>query len=237
VAEGEVLVDLPQLEPLGKIAGIGGIAIGAVVLIVRGILDKTSRLEQAVAAYRDALMERTRERVPRDWAQTQHNLGLALATLGGREGGTSRLEQAVAAYHDALMERTRERVPLDWAVSVGNQGLVLMQLAQRASETAMAETAVVQIAAAIETLRAGGRPPLVSFYEKRLSEARSIRDALKFKSRRASNSSQRRSTNVFSLSSSRSINVFSLFDESFDSIEHHSLESFDSIEHDNLALY
>jgi hypothetical protein len=35
-------VDLPQLEPLGKIAGIGGIAIGAVVLLIRGIIDKTS---------------------------------------------------------------------------------------------------------------------------------------------------------------------------------------------------
>jgi hypothetical protein len=31
-----------QLELLGKIAGIGGIAIGAVVLLVRGIIDKTS---------------------------------------------------------------------------------------------------------------------------------------------------------------------------------------------------
>ena len=35
-------MDLPQLEFLGKIAGIGGIAIGAVVLLVRGIIDKTS---------------------------------------------------------------------------------------------------------------------------------------------------------------------------------------------------
>jgi hypothetical protein len=35
-------LDLSQLELLGKVAGIGGIAIGAVVLIIRGILDKTS---------------------------------------------------------------------------------------------------------------------------------------------------------------------------------------------------
>jgi hypothetical protein len=35
-------LDLSQLELLGKIAGIGGIAIGAVVLIIRAILDKTS---------------------------------------------------------------------------------------------------------------------------------------------------------------------------------------------------
>jgi hypothetical protein len=31
-----------SLEPLGKVAGIGGIAIGAVVLLIRGIIDKTS---------------------------------------------------------------------------------------------------------------------------------------------------------------------------------------------------
>ena len=35
----------------------------------------TARLEEAVAAYRDALEERTRERVPLDWAMTQNNLG------------------------------------------------------------------------------------------------------------------------------------------------------------------
>jgi hypothetical protein len=37
-------LDLSQLESLGKVAGIGGIAIGAVVLLIRGIIDKTSSL-------------------------------------------------------------------------------------------------------------------------------------------------------------------------------------------------
>ena len=75
----------------------------------------TARLEEAVAAFRAALEERTRERVPLDWAMTQNNLGAALRTLGERESGTARLEEAVAAYRAALEERTRERVPLDWA--------------------------------------------------------------------------------------------------------------------------
>jgi hypothetical protein len=61
-------------------------------------------LQQAVAAYRDALKEYTRERVPLDWAMTQNNLGTALWTLGERESGTARLEEAVAAYRDALPE-------------------------------------------------------------------------------------------------------------------------------------
>lgn len=41
-------------------------------------------LEEAVTAFREALKERPRERVPLDWAATQNNLGNALATLGER---------------------------------------------------------------------------------------------------------------------------------------------------------
>ena len=42
----------------------------------------TAKLEEAVAAYREALKERTRERVPLDWATTQNNLGNALRRSG-----------------------------------------------------------------------------------------------------------------------------------------------------------
>jgi hypothetical protein len=40
----------------------------------------TARLEEAVTAYRDALAERTRARVPLDWVTTQNNLGNALVS-------------------------------------------------------------------------------------------------------------------------------------------------------------
>jgi tetratricopeptide (TPR) repeat protein len=59
------------------------------------------RLEEAVAAYREALKEYTREQVPLDWAMTQNNLGTALQTLGERETGTGRLEEARAAIEMA----------------------------------------------------------------------------------------------------------------------------------------
>src|SRR5271166_2757014 len=76
-------------------------------------MDKNSTLfgsdREAVAAYREALKERTRERAPLDWATTQNNFGTALATLGERESGTGKLEEAVAAYREALKEWTRER--------------------------------------------------------------------------------------------------------------------------------
>jgi tetratricopeptide (TPR) repeat protein len=74
----------------------------------------TARLEEAVAAYRAALEEYTRDRVPLHWAATQNNLGNALSSLGERESGTARLEEAVAAFRAALEEHTAERVPLEW---------------------------------------------------------------------------------------------------------------------------
>jgi tetratricopeptide (TPR) repeat protein len=101
----------------------------------------TARLEEAVAACRDALKEHTRERAPLDWAMTQNNLGIALWRLGERESGTARLEKAVAAYRDALTELTRERVPLDWAATQNNLGSALRALGERESGTARLEEA------------------------------------------------------------------------------------------------
>src|SRR5260370_41520170 len=71
----------------------------------------TGRLEESVAAYRLALLERTRERGPLDWAVTQMNLGNAIQRLGRREGGTARLEEAVAGCGVGPQGRTRERGP------------------------------------------------------------------------------------------------------------------------------
>jgi tetratricopeptide (TPR) repeat protein len=95
----------------------------------------TAKLDEAVAAYREALGERTRERVPLDWAATQNNLGNALVSLG-------KLEEAVAAYREALMEQTRERVPLAWAATQSDLGNALWRLGERESGTARLDEAV-----------------------------------------------------------------------------------------------
>ncbi|ATB36819.1 hypothetical protein CYFUS_002234 [Cystobacter fuscus] len=107
-------------------------------------------LEEAVAAYRTALGERTRQRVPLDWAATQNDLGAALTVLGEREAGTARLEEAVAAYRAALEERTRQRVPLDWAATQHNLGNALLRLGDREAGTARLEEAVAAYRAALE---------------------------------------------------------------------------------------
>ena len=56
--------------------------LGSALLVLAGRESGTAKLEEAVAAYREALKEQTRERVPLDWAMTQNNLGIALRVLG-----------------------------------------------------------------------------------------------------------------------------------------------------------
>jgi tetratricopeptide (TPR) repeat protein len=112
-------------------------------------------LQQAIKVYRRVLEERTRERVPLDWAATQNNLGIALRTLGG----TARLDEAVAAYRSALEERTRELMPLDWATTQNNLGNALLTLGDRESGSARLEEAVAAYRAALEE-RTRERMPL-----------------------------------------------------------------------------
>jgi hypothetical protein len=57
-----------------------------------------------------AVLERTRERVPLDWAATRNNLGTALETPG-QLGDDDALRRAVAAYQAALDELWRHKAP------------------------------------------------------------------------------------------------------------------------------
>src|SRR5262249_47393098 len=134
----------------------------------------TAKLQEAGVGGREALKERTRERVPLEWAVTQVSLGIALSALGGRESGTAKLEEAVVAYREALKENTRERVPLDWAMTFGNEGFALMRLAERTGDAAMAETALSQINTAFETMRDGGHAADAAYYERQLPRARAL---------------------------------------------------------------
>jgi tetratricopeptide (TPR) repeat protein len=118
-----------------------------------------ARLMETVAAYHEALQERTRDRVPLSWAMTQNNLGAALQTLGERETGTARLMEAVAAYHEALQVGTRDRVPLSWAMMQNNLGTALHTLGARETGTARLMDAVAAFHAALQE-RTRDRVPL-----------------------------------------------------------------------------
>jgi tetratricopeptide (TPR) repeat protein len=108
-------------------------------------------LREAVAAYRAALEEYTRERVPLDWAMTQNNLGNALAILGARRGRDAALREAVDAYRAALEVYTRERAPMQWAMTQNNLGNALAILGMRSADAALCE-AVAAYRAALQEL-------------------------------------------------------------------------------------
>jgi hypothetical protein len=55
-----------------------------------------------VAADRAALQEYTRERVPLDWAHTQHALANALAVLAARLKDPARAQEAIACMRGAI---------------------------------------------------------------------------------------------------------------------------------------
>ena len=119
----------------------------------------TAKLEEAVASYRTALEELSRERVPLDWAKAQNRIGVALQTLGERESGMTRLEAAVAAFRTGLAELRRERVPLDWAKMQNNLGGALLSLGERESGTDKLEEAVATFRGALQE-RTRERVPL-----------------------------------------------------------------------------
>jgi hypothetical protein len=62
----------------------------------------TEHLDEAVAAYRDALKERTCERVPLDWAQSFGNQGQALTHLAERTKDAAMAETGLRQIEAAL---------------------------------------------------------------------------------------------------------------------------------------
>ncbi len=69
-------------------------------------------------AFREALKELTRERVPLEWAGGQNNLGIVLVDLGSRESGTAKLEEAIpTTLQSESSSRQRGRKKL-WAPAV-----------------------------------------------------------------------------------------------------------------------
>ena len=142
-----------------------------------------ARLEEAVAAYRAALAEYTRDHVPLDWATTQNNLGNALQTLGARESGTARLEEAVAAYRAALEERTRAANPQAWATTQNNLGAVLAIIAERSGDRGRMAAAAACARDAVAVFREAGASHYLAVAEETLAKAKAALALLDAKGR------------------------------------------------------
>ena len=128
------------------------LSLGSALLTLGELESDAEYLKQAVAAYRAALQELTRERVPLDWATTQNNLGNVLQILGKRECDAEYLKQAIAAYRAALQELTRERVPVAWARTQKNLGSALQVLGARESDAEYLKQAIAACRAALQEL-------------------------------------------------------------------------------------
>ncbi len=59
-------------------------------------------IEEAVSAYRDALQENTRARVPLEWAKSTGNQGVALMLLAERRGDAKTAKLAVQQIEAAF---------------------------------------------------------------------------------------------------------------------------------------
>jgi tetratricopeptide (TPR) repeat protein len=121
--------------------------------------SEMGRLEQAVAAYSEALKEKgPRARSARlgDDAEQSRRCASNARRAGKRDGAA---QQAVAAYSEALKERTRERVPRDWAMTQNNLGAALQTLGERGSGTELLEQAVAAYSEALKE-RTRERVPL-----------------------------------------------------------------------------
>ncbi|MTJ39343.1 CHAT domain-containing protein, partial [Dolichospermum sp. UHCC 0406] len=94
---------------------------------IRG--DKADNLENAIAAYNEALEVRTRTDFPVDWATTQNNLGTAYNNRI-RGDKADNLENAIAAYQQALEVYTRTDFPVENAQTLFNLGILYQQSQQ-----------------------------------------------------------------------------------------------------------
>jgi tetratricopeptide (TPR) repeat protein len=108
-------------------------------------------LEQAVASFHESLNQMPREKLPLEWADTQHNLAMALTRLGEQEEGTEYLLEALSAVNSALEIWTRKDHPFEWAIGKNTLGWILGRLGERDPNTASYfETSITVCRCALE---------------------------------------------------------------------------------------
>lgn len=151
-----------------------------ICVVQRAIGERTHdgvRLRDAVARCRlafDALETTDQEHR----SMVQDSLGEALTALGTEERDDGQLRAAITAFDDALGVEARQNDPEQAAGSRGRQAIAMMHLAARTADPGLADRALAQLEAASAALRQRNRPALAAAFERRLPEARALRDRL-----------------------------------------------------------
>jgi len=87
-------------------------------------------LQWAITAFEEALRFWTPDVAPLDYAETQHNLGVAYRRLSEHEDAVGNLRKAIAAYGEALRFWTPDVAPLDYARTQHNLGVAYRRLSE-----------------------------------------------------------------------------------------------------------
>ena len=116
----------------------------AVVGLVVGQQTRDQQiLEQTVAALRWLLAQQPRATAPQVWAGLQHDLGVALASLGELREGKGLHRQAIEAFKAALEERREAVAPAAaWAESLAHLSAVERLVGARKGDAALLASAV-----------------------------------------------------------------------------------------------
>ena len=103
-------------------------SIGENLLYWNSVESHPQRLRSAAAAFREALVTRTRDHRPADWSRSKRKLGRALTELALREDDSRPLQESIEAYRDALEVLAADADGADWAetqIGLGNALRVL----------------------------------------------------------------------------------------------------------------
>lgn len=109
-------------------------------------------LHDAIEINHQILAMTPRAQMPKKWASTQSELGMAHLVLGSRQNNPENLKHAISAFQAALEESARENVPLLWAETQNNLGMALKSLGSRQMGTATMLKAVDAYDAALEVV-------------------------------------------------------------------------------------
>ena len=111
--------------------------------------NDVSRISEAVAAYRAALLERPRVDDPASWALTQMELGTALELQGWRQGSNDRYEESITAYQNALEVYDRHAYPGNWAHVQNGICVTLRRLGSAKRQSTTLEDAIAACRSAL----------------------------------------------------------------------------------------
>lgn len=112
-------------------------SLGSSLSILGKRQGNSTKLQEAVDAYSNALSEITRDHAPLDWAGTLNNLAGTLLELGKYEKNNARILEAINIYDKALHGISRDHDPLLWAKIQNNLGNSLQILGKQEGDNSL----------------------------------------------------------------------------------------------------